>query len=137
MRETLATYRMWLSGSGVWAIDTPEAPPSMRADEATVRRRYAQRRQAAETRHLELTATARRLEAEGRLVEAAHAWVDAHEHFHYDPEPLRAYARIAWSAGDVQAARATLESALALMPNDAALRREHAAMLAGPGESSP
>jgi len=137
VREVLAIYRLWLSGSGVWAIDAPEAPPSMRSDEATVRRRYADRRQAAEARHLELTAAARRLEAEGRVAEAARAWMAAHEHFHYDPEPVRAYARIAWSVGEVRAARATLEGALALMPNDATLKRDYASLLARLGEPAP
>lgn len=136
VREPLAVYRLGLSQSGVWNIDSPDADPVLKGHEGIVRSRYAARRQAAEARQAGLKARARSLAAARRWPQAAQAWLAAHEDYHYDAEPLIGYAEIALAAGDLRAARATVDAGLALMPDDPALHRALAALLDRGGDAA-
>lgn len=135
VREELAVYRLGLSQSGVWNIDSPDADPELRGHEGLVRRRHAARREAAEARQAGLKARARTFAAAGHWAQAAQAWLAAHRDYHYDPEPVIAYAEIALAAGDERAARATVDAGLALMPDSPEMHRALAALLDRAGDA--
>ncbi len=129
VRETLAVYRLGLSTSGVWHHNSPDADPVLRGHEGIVRGRYASRRAALESSYEALKARARVLTGAKRLPEAAALWSQAHAMLPHDPEPVLAYAEIALAAGDAAAARAAIDSGLALMPDEPYLHRALAALL--------
>lgn len=134
VREVLAVYRLNLSQSGCWNHNSPDADPVLRGHEGIVRTRYAGRREALLARYESLKSRARESTRMGRLPEAAAIWSEAHTMLPYDPEPVVAYAEIALAAGNAAASRASIESGLALMPDDAHLHRALAALLHRTGD---
>ena len=134
VREAVAGYRLHLSQSGVWSADAPGADPRILAARDAVIARGAERRAALESRHDALKRDATAHAAAGRLPQAAAAWAAAHQNFHYDVEPILRYAELATRAGDARAARAIVESGLALLPAEPALHRLRAAILARTGD---
>jgi tetratricopeptide (TPR) repeat protein len=134
VRETLADYRLVLSQSGVAAVDEPGADPRIREQRDIVIARVAPRRRALEARHDELKREAAAHAAAGRWREAAAGWAAAHQHYHYDAEPILRYGEIALRAGDLRAARAIVDSGLALLPAEPSLHRLHATLLQRQGD---
>ena len=138
VREVLAVYRLSVSQSnqsGIWFLDSPDADPVLRGHETIVRERNAARRAAAEARYAEIKSSARRAMRFGRLADAAARWREAHAFLPHDAEPIIAYAEIALAAGEPGAARASIESGLALMPDDPDLRRALAGLLDRAGDA--
>lgn len=132
VREVLAVYRLSLSQSvqsGIWFHDSPDADPVLRGHEAIVRERNAARRAAAEAHYADITSLARRAMRFGRLADAAARWTEAHAFLPHDAEPIIGYAEVALAAGEAGAARASIDSGLALMPDDPALHRALAGLL--------
>lgn len=102
VREVLAVYRLSLSQSvqsGIWFHNSPDADPVLRGHEAIVRERNAAR------------------------------WTEAHALLPHDAEPIIRYAEVALAAGETGAARASIDSGLALMPDDPALHHALAGLL--------
>jgi hypothetical protein len=128
VRDVTAIYRLVLSESGNWHGDDADGDPRVLATRDELLARGATRRAALEARYLTMKADARAREAAGDLAGAAEAWGRAHAFFHYDPEPIAAYAAIARAAGDLVAARSALASGLALMPGEPALAQALAAL---------
>ena len=134
VRETIATYRMHLSQSGIGNVDGERADARVLAQRDAVLARGAGRREALDVRHDALKREAHAHEAAGRLPEAAAAWLAAHQDFQYDAEPLLRYAGLALRAGDARAARAIVDSGLALLPYEPALHRVLATLLGLAGD---
>jgi hypothetical protein len=132
--ETIATYRMHLSQSGIRDVDGERGDARILAQRDAVLARSAERRNALDARHDALKREARMREAAGRLPQAAAAWVAAHQDYHYDAEPLLRYAALALRAGDARAARASVDGGLALLPYEPALYRVLATILGRAGD---
>lgn len=136
VREVIALYRTHLSQSGMLDVDGEGGDPRIREQRDVILARSAARRSALEARHAALKRDAAALSAAGRWPEAAAAWAAAHASYPYDTEPILRYAEIALRAGDRRAARAILESGLALMPAEPLIYRALAPLLAHAGESA-
>ncbi|HET9341052.1 MAG TPA: glycosyltransferase [Casimicrobiaceae bacterium] len=134
VREVVAVYRTHLSQSGMRDVDAAGGDPRIREQRDIVLARGAPRRAALEARHAALKRDAAAFATAGRWQEAASAWAAAHASYPYDAEPLLRYAEIALRAGDMRAARAIVDSGLALLPAEPSLHRLHATLLQRQGD---
>ena len=136
LRETVAVYRTHLSQSGMRDVDAEHGDARIRAQREHVLARGAAHRASLESRHDAIKREAAAHEGAGRWPQAAAAWAAAHASYAYDAEPILRYADLASRAGDARAARAIVESGLALMPHEPSLHRRHATLLEHAGDGS-
>jgi len=116
-----ATYRTFLSQSGIHGHGQGATDPRIDGDHGRIRARYRE-----DTRRLEDAQAARKAAARDAyrradLPRAAEGWSAAHLADPDDAEPIAGYADVAVRAGDLVTARAILGQGLARLPGRPAL----------------